>query len=91
MSAPPDIEKANHAWAEKEKAFKKEQMKEEDIEFEKKNWFILDAKRFYIENSYDFLVESVGVFDNMEILTKACDIMIKNAKISCMTLSMAML
>ena len=76
----PDVEKANQAWAEKEKAFKKEQMKEEDIEFEKKNWFILDAKRFYVENSYDFVVESVGVFDNMEILTKACDIMIKKCE-----------
>ena len=76
----PDIEKANQAWAEKEKAFKKEQMKEEDIEFEKKNWFILDAKRFYVENSYDFIIESVGVFDNMEILTKACDIMIKKCE-----------
>ena len=76
----PDIEKANQAWAEKEKAFKKEEMKEEDIDFEKKNWFILDAKRFYIENSYDFVVESVGVFDNMEILTKACDIMIKKCE-----------
>jgi DNA-directed RNA polymerase subunit L len=76
----PDVEKANQAWAEKEKAFKKEQMKEEDIEFEKKNWFILEAKRFYVENSYDFVVESVGVFDNMEILTKACDIMIKKCE-----------
>ena len=76
----PDVEKANQAWSEKEKAFKKEQMKEEDIEFEKKNWFILEAKRFYVENSYDFVVESVGVFDNMEILTKACDIMIKKCE-----------
>ena len=76
----PDVEKANQAWAEKEKAFKKEQMKEEDIEFEKKNWFILEAKRFYVENSYDFVLESVGVFDNMEILTKACDIMIKKCE-----------
>jgi DNA-directed RNA polymerase subunit L len=76
----PDVEKANQAWAEKEKAFKKEQMKEEDIEFKKKNWFILDAKRFYVENSYDFVVVSVGVFDNMEILTKACDIMIKKCE-----------
>ena len=76
----PDIEKANQAWAEKEKAFKKEEMSEEDIEFEKKNWFILEAKRFYVENSYDFVVESVGVFDNMEILTKACDIMIKKCE-----------
>jgi len=76
----PDVEKANQAWAEKEKAFKKEDMKEEDIEFEKKNWFLLEAKRFYVENSYDFIIESVGVFDNMEILTKACDIMIKKCE-----------
>ena len=76
----PDVEKANQAWAEKEKAFKKEEMSEEDIEFEKKNWFILEAKRFYVENSYDFVLESVGVFDNMEILTKACDIMIKKCE-----------
>ena len=76
----PDVEKANQAWTEKEKAFKKEEMSEEDIEFEKKNWFLLEAKRFYVENSYDFVIESVGVFDNMEILTKACDIMIKKCE-----------
>jgi DNA-directed RNA polymerase subunit L len=76
----PNVEKANQMWAEKEKAFKKEGMKDEDIEFEKKNWFLLEAKRFYIENSYDFIIESVGVFDNMEILTKACDIMIKKCE-----------
>jgi DNA-directed RNA polymerase subunit L len=76
----PDVEKANQAWTEKEKAFKKEEMNEEDIEFEKKNWFLLEAKRFYVENSYDFVIESVGVFDNMEILTKACDIMIKKCE-----------
>ena len=76
----PDVEKANQAWAEKEKAFKKEGMNEEDIEFENKNWFLLEAKRFYVENSYDFVIESVGVFDNMEILTKACDIMIKKCE-----------
>lgn len=76
----PDVEKANQVWAEKEKAFKKEKMSEADIEFEKKNWFILEAKRFYVENSYDFVIESVGVFDNMEILTKACDIMIKKCE-----------
>ena len=76
----PDTEKANHAWAEKEKALKKDNMKDEDIEFEKKNWFIMEAKRFYVENSYDFIIESVGVFDNMEILAKACDIMIKKCE-----------
>ena len=76
----PDVEKANQAWAEKEKALKKEGMKDDDIELEKKNWFLLEAKRFYVENSYDFIIESVGVFENMEILTKACDIMIKKCE-----------
>ena len=40
----------------------------------------MEAKRFYVENSYDFIIESVGVFENMEILTKACDIMIKKCE-----------
>ena len=40
----------------------------------------MEAKRFYVENSYDFIIESVGVFDNMEILAKACDIMIKKCE-----------
>ena len=81
----PDVEKANRAWAEKEKALKKEGMSEEGmseegIDFQKKNWFLLEAKRFYVENSYDFIIESVGVFENMEILAKACDIMIKKCE-----------
>ena len=76
----PDVEKANQAWAEKEKAHKKEGMSDEDIEFGKKNWFLLEAKRFYVENSFDFIIESVGVFENMEILAKACDIMIKKCE-----------
>ena len=55
---------------------KKEGISEEDIELEKKNWHLLEGKRYYIANSYDFVIESVGVFENMEIVVKACNIMI---------------
>ena len=72
----PDASKANDVWSEKAAAMKKSDMTDEDIEFEKKNWFLLEAKRYYQDNSYDFTIESVGVFENIEIVIKACNIMI---------------
>jgi DNA-directed RNA polymerase subunit L len=72
----PDVEKAEEVWKEKEKAMKKEGISEEEIELEKKNWHLLEGKRYYIPNSYNFIIESVGVFENMEIVVKACNIMI---------------
>jgi DNA-directed RNA polymerase subunit L len=76
----PDIAKANEVWGEKEAPMKKSNMKETEVEFEKKNWFLLEAKRYYQPNSYDFIVESVGVFDNSEIVIKACEIMISKCE-----------
>jgi len=76
----PDVAKANEVWGEKEAAMKKSNMTETEVEFEKKNWFLLEAKRYYQPNSYDFIIESVGVFDNNEIVIKACKIMISKCE-----------
>lgn len=76
----PDVAKANEVWSEKEAPMKKSNMKETEVEFEKKNWFLLEAKRYYQPNSYDFIIESVGVFDNSEIVIKACKIMISKCE-----------
>ena len=76
----PDIQKANEVWKDKEAVMKKSEMSEAEIEFEKKNWFLLDAKRYYQSNSYDFTIESVGVFENIEIVIKACEIMISKCE-----------
>ena len=46
------------------------------IEYERKNWYTLQAKRFYIRDSFDFKVQSVGVFTNNEIIHKAIDILL---------------
>ena len=76
----PDVAKANEVWGEKEVAMKKSDMKDTEIEFEKKNWFLLEAKRYYQPNSYDFIIESVGVFENSEIVIKACNFMISKCE-----------
>jgi DNA-directed RNA polymerase subunit L len=39
------------------------------------NWNLLDAQRIVVPNSFDFVVETVGVIKNGELLRKACDIM----------------
>lgn len=49
----------------------------EEIEFESKDWLILNKQRHYIENSFDFVIESVGQFTNYEIIYKSIDIMIQ--------------
>lgn len=49
---------------------------ESQVEYERKNWHTLQAKRFYIQNSFDFKLQTVGVFSNMEIIHKALDILI---------------
>jgi DNA-directed RNA polymerase subunit L len=59
---------------------KKNDISETEIEFQKRNWFLLEAKRYYQPNSYDFTIETVGVFENTEIVIKACYIMISKCE-----------
>jgi DNA-directed RNA polymerase subunit L len=62
-----------------------QKMDENIIEFKKKDWLILNSQRYFIKDSFDFIVESIGQFTNYEIMQKACAIMlekINNFKIS---------
>jgi len=72
--------KANDVWNDKQKELVKANTEQEDIDFQKANWFLLDAKRITVPNSFDFIVESVGVFSNFAIIHKSCDIMIQKCK-----------
>ena len=72
-----DAVKANDVWNDKQKELVKSNTEQEEIDFQKANWFLLEAKRITIPNSFDFIVESVGVFSNFSIIYKACDIMIQ--------------
>lgn len=75
-----DPVKSNAAWMEKKKQLVSSKMKKEEIEFEEKNWRLLEAKRHVVEDSHEFLVESVGVYENMRIMDLACGILIEKYK-----------
>lgn len=56
---------------------RKKELTKEEIEISEKNWKLLDAQRYYLENSFDCIVETVGVFKNKDIVKAACQV-IKN-------------
>lgn len=71
-----DMVKANDKWNDKKQDIIKAGQSEAEIEFEKSDWFLLEAKRIVVPNSFDFTIETVGVFSNSEIVRSACKIMI---------------
>lgn len=74
--ATSDPIKINEMWSKKVSTLKSEGMSAADIEDEKRNWLLLDAKRITTPDSFDFTIESVGVFSNINLVFKACHIII---------------
>lgn len=71
----PDLIKANDIWQKKEDIMRSENATNEEITFEKRNFYLLDAQRSFVENSFDFVIQSIGIYDNKEIVLKACGIL----------------
>lgn len=69
----PDIAIQNDEWQKIADRLSEKEIDSSTIQYEKENWFTLKAKRFFVENSFDFKVESVGVFTNLELMHLACD------------------
>ena len=63
-------------WAEKEAVLKQQEMDADKIMMAKKNWLLLDGKRVFIENSFDFKIETVGVYSNLDLVKMGCTLMI---------------
>lgn len=59
-----DEQASERAWGEKERTITKE------------DWDFLDGKRYVIPNSFDFLLETLGVFTNQQLLTLSSTILI---------------
>lgn len=70
-----DKDMAASLWSEKENEYKIKGLSIDEIEYEKKNWYLLQALRYTVPNSFDFIVETVGVFENKELIKIACDTM----------------
>jgi len=71
-----DEVKVEEAWDMKKKELEGNGVGNEEFILAEKNWRLLDAKRITVPNAFDFIVETVGVFTNKSIVTKACKIMI---------------
>ena len=74
-----DAAKVDEAWRIKEAELVKEGIAtvgSEEMKAQRKNWSLLDAQRHTKDDSFDFVVETVGVFTNAEIVYKAAQIMI---------------
>ena len=68
--------KIKDEWALKEETLKNKVSKDE-LEFIKKDWMLLDAKRLFIADSYDFIIETLGIYTNYELVNMATSIIIK--------------
>tara|TARA_B100001287_G_scaffold275576_1_gene283570 strand:- start:19868 stop:21004 length:1137 start_codon:yes stop_codon:yes gene_type:complete len=71
----PDKDKAASVWEKMEAKLRADGEMENDIKFQKENFRILDAQRHYLSNSFDFVVQTVGVYDNRDIIRKACAVL----------------
>jgi len=74
-----DPVKIKAAWADKKTELAKT-LDATEIAFIEKDWYLLDAKRHFLDDSFDFAVESVGPISNMAIITKAATLMIEKLK-----------
>ena len=63
--------------ARKKQSWKDEGKSQEEIDFEAENWKLLDGMRITKRDSFDFIVQSVGVYSDNEIVDKACEILIE--------------
>lgn len=66
----PDKLRQEEEWA-------KIKNKQPQTETDKQNWMLSDGQRITIPDSFDFIVESVGVYTNIELVKTACDVLIK--------------
>ena len=71
-----DEDAKNSVLAKKQQEWKNEGKNAEEIQFETQNWNLLDGMRITKQDSFDFMIQTIGIYTNNEILDKACDILI---------------
>lgn len=70
----PDVNAISQELIIKENEFKNKGLNEHEVELEKKNWQLLDGMRIIVPNSFDFVIESVGIYSNERLVNIACKI-----------------
>lgn len=71
-----DEERLEEILSQKRQEWKDGGRTKDEIEFDTKNWRLLEGQRVAKKDSFDFIIETVGIFENSEIVSKACTILI---------------
>ena len=72
----PDDVKMEAELGKKNQQWKDEGLTKEACDFKAKNWKLLDGLRITKQDSFDFIIETIGIYSNTELLNKACEIII---------------
>jgi len=67
-----DDAKASEVWEAQARKLKEAGETEDEIRFQKANYLLLDAQRQCVENSFDFVLQTIGVYDCRELVRKSC-------------------
>jgi DNA-directed RNA polymerase alpha subunit len=70
-----DTIRANKIWDELDDKLRSDQMTQDEIETQKLNFYLLDAHRHFITDSFDFVIQTIGVYSNKDIIKKACSVL----------------
>jgi len=76
-----DEAKRDTIWRQQKDRFAAKGLTESEIDFEYKDWLQLEAKRIFIPNSYNFIIETIGPFNNLELINMAIDIIINKTNL----------
>lgn len=72
----PDQDKMEEELQIRKQKWKDEGKTKEEIKFEADNWKLLEGLRYVKTKSFDFIIQTVGIYENMDICIKACNILI---------------
>ena len=64
-------------WDKIQAKMEKDGIPDEEVMNAKENWFLLDAKRYVIDNSFDFVVGGIGIYDNRALVRIACNVIMR--------------
>ena len=74
-SFSPDTELAEKEWEKREKELVG--MSASDLKYAKKDFMYLDAQRYFVHNSFDFIIETLNIYENLDLLKFASIILRK--------------
>jgi len=74
-----DLVKAKEVWEEHENRIRADGSTADELDIQKRNFYLLDAHRQFKTDSFDFAIQSVGVYENKDIVKKGCEALQKKA------------